>query len=291
MEIAFRFLLRPLFLRLLASNPRSGDPKARKATATQMLPRAVCFVHNVLQVPLALRVLRDPFFKNDVMFSATPFSRLVMLVSAGYFFYDTLECVWRYEHEGPEFLLHGVMCFVTYSQLYRSGQMHWLGCGFLMWELSTPFMHARWFLYKIGRDKSVIYPLNALAGMLVFFLCRNCFGPWLSWQFLKQSSAALVTAKGQRELWMPAIWFFRSAVVILNGLNAYWFSKMAKLLLEAVRGGGGSEDAKKTDGDGGKRAAAGGGGKRSVSVSAAASSAAAPTPPRRGSSRMLAGQA
>lgn len=288
MEIAFRFALRPLFLRLLASNPRAGDLKKRKAAATQMLPRAVCFVHNVLQVPLAYRILTDPAFRADAMFYATPFSRLVMLISAGYFLYDTLECLWRFEHEGAEFLLHGVMCFVTYSQLYRSAQMNWLGAGFLMWELSTPFMHARWFLYKIGRDKSAIYPLNALMGMLVFFLCRNCFGPWLSWQFLKQSSAALATSRGRRELWMPAIWFFRSAVVILNGLNAFWFSKMAKMLVEAVRGGGaggaeGEEDGKKTDGDG-KRATR----RAAVQMSA---SAAAPTPPRRGSSRMLAGQA
>jgi hypothetical protein len=289
MEVAFRFLLRPLFMRLLASNPKAGDPRKRKRTATQMLPRAVCFVHNVLQVPLAFQILRSAAFRADPMFFATDFSRLVMLISAGYFAYDTLECIWRFEHEGPEFLLHGVMCFVTYAQLYRSGQMNWLGAGFLMWELSTPFMHARWFLYKIGKDKSAIYPLNALAGMLIFFLCRNCFGPWLSWEFLKQSSRALATARGRRELWMPAIWFFRSAVVILNGLNAFWFSKMFKMLLEAVRGAGAKAEAgkgKKSDGD--KAAAGGKGGKAAISVSA---SVAAATPPRRGSSRMLAGQA
>jgi hypothetical protein len=289
MEVAFRFLLRPLFMSLLASNPRAGDPRKRKRTATQMLPRAVCFVHNVLQVPLALRILRDPRFAGDALFFSTPFSRAVMLVSAGYFLYDTLECIWRFEHEGPEFLLHGVMCFVTYAQLYTSRQMNWLGAGFLLWELSTPFMHARWFLYKIGRDKSAIYPLNALTGMLVFFLCRNCFGPWLSWQFLRQSSAALVTARGERELWMPSIWFFRVAVVVLNGLNAYWFSKMVKMLAEALGGGGGGGGGggKKAD-DGGEKQARGGGAKKQVELSAAAHSSVGP---KRRSSRMLAGQA
>lgn len=161
-----------------------------------------------------------------------------------------------------------------------------------MWELSTPFMHARWFLYKIGRDKGALYPANALLGMLIFFLCRNCFGPWLSFAFLKQSSAALATARGRRELWMPAIWFFRSAVVILNGLNAFWFSKMFKMLMEAVKGGGSDAagKAKKSDGDGGKAAAANSGkGGKAATVSVSASSIA--TPPRRGSSRMLAGQA
>jgi hypothetical protein len=288
MEVAFRFLLRPLFLSLLASNPKAGDLAHRKRTATQMLPRAVCFCHNVLQVPLALSILLDPRFARDALFFSTPFSRLVMLVSAGYFLYDTLECLWRFDHEGPEFLLHGVMCFVTYAQLYRSRQMNWLGAGFLLWELSTPFMHLRWFLYKIGRDKSVLYPLNALAGMLVFFLCRNCFGPWLSWQFLRQSSAALATARGRRELWMPAIYFFRSAVVILNGLNAYWFSKMVRMLIEVVNGGGGGdgEEGKKGKGEKSANGTARGGARK---AGAAASTNA--TPPRRRSSRMLAGQA
>lgn len=154
-----------------------------------------------------------------------------------------------------------------------------------MWELSTPFMHARWFLYKIGKDKTALYPANALLGMLIFFLCRNCFGPWLSFAFLKQSDAALRTARGKKELWMPAIWFFRSAVVILNGLNAYWFSKMFKMLMEAVKGAGAKAEAgkgKKSDGDAAKAAA--GKGAKAVSLSASAAGG-------RGSSRMLAGQA
>jgi hypothetical protein len=163
-----------------------------------------------------------------------------------------------------------------------------------MWELSTPFMHARWFLYKIGRDKTPLYPANALLGMLIFFLCRNCFGPWLSYAFLKQSAAALQTARGRRELWMPAIWFFRSAVVILNGLNAFWFSKMFKMLLEAVNGAGGKAEAgrakKGGGGDGKPAAAAAMGGKGGAGTVRVTASAAA-TPPRRGSSRMLAGQA
>jgi hypothetical protein len=294
MEVSFRFLLRPYFMALLAQNPKAGGARERKAAATQMLPRAVCFVHNVVQIALALAVLADPAFRADVMFRASPLSRLVMLVSAGYFFYDALECVWRYEHEGPEFLLHGVMCFLTYAQLYRSGQMHWLGAGFLMWELSTPFMHARWFLYKIGRDKSAAYPAVALAGMAVFFLCRICFGPWLSWRYLAESSAALATPRGRRELWMPAIWYFRLNVVVLNSLNAFWFSKMVKMLAHAMQSGGGEEkkeggggSKKKTDGGKAAAAAARPGGRRAVDVTASA----APTPTRRGSSRALAGQA
>jgi hypothetical protein len=51
LELLSFLLLRPYFLRLLDGNPKlAGDNKGKAATATQMGPRVVCFVHNVLQV-------------------------------------------------------------------------------------------------------------------------------------------------------------------------------------------------------------------------------------------------
>jgi TLC domain len=47
------------------------------------------------------------------------------------------------------------------------------GAGFLLWELSTPFMHLRWVLYKLGKENSSIYTLNALAGGARWFLQGN----------------------------------------------------------------------------------------------------------------------
>jgi hypothetical protein len=98
----------------------------------------------------------------------------------GYFAYDTAECLLRFEHEGPEFLLHGVFCFVVFTSLTHLRLMHWYGAGFLMWELSTPFMHLRWVLYKMAKDKGALYAANGAAGMLTFFLCRVVWGPVIS---------------------------------------------------------------------------------------------------------------
>jgi hypothetical protein len=75
-----------MFLGMLAANPRL-DAKKRAAAATQMLPRLVCFIHNVVQVPAALAVLASPAFYAypDRMAAATAYSTLVMAVSAGAF--------------------------------------------------------------------------------------------------------------------------------------------------------------------------------------------------------------
>lgn len=108
------------------------------------------------------------------------------------------------------------------------------GAGYLLWELSTPFMHLRWVLYKIGKANTALYKYNALAGILIFFLCRVVWGNGLSLWFWVDSFRALKTPQGA-DLSMPSIWFYRLCTVVLNGLNAWWFSKMVKLLLAAVR--------------------------------------------------------
>lgn len=104
-----------------------------------------------------------------------------------------------------------------------------------MWELSTPFMHFRWFLFKIGKDHTQLYKVNGVLGIFIFFLCRNIWGPILSYKFWVDSFAALATPQGVSALPMSMIWFFRVCTVMMNCLNAYWFSKMFKILLEAVR--------------------------------------------------------
>jgi TLC domain len=47
---------------------------------------------------------------------------------------------------------------------------------FLLWELSTPFVHGRWFLYVYGLKDSLLYVVNGLLMMAVFFASRNVFG-------------------------------------------------------------------------------------------------------------------
>jgi hypothetical protein len=51
LELISYVLIRPYFLLLLENNPKlAGDKRRKGETATQMLPRVVCFLHNVLQV-------------------------------------------------------------------------------------------------------------------------------------------------------------------------------------------------------------------------------------------------
>jgi hypothetical protein len=105
-------------------------------------------------------------------------------------------------------------------------------------------MHFRWFLYKIGKDSTKLYAYNALAGMAVFFLCRIIWGNALSILFWVDSVRVLATPAGAA-LPMAAIWVYRLSTLVMNGLNAWWFSKMVKILLETVRGSSSSRSRSK----------------------------------------------
>ncbi len=50
------------------------------------------------------------------------------------------------------------------------------GALFMLWELSTPFVFARWLLHALGRHESRLYIANGVAMIVVFFLCRNLLG-------------------------------------------------------------------------------------------------------------------
>lgn len=51
-ELISYLLIRPYFIRLMERNPRlAGQTKKQDRTATLALPRVVCFVHNIIQVP------------------------------------------------------------------------------------------------------------------------------------------------------------------------------------------------------------------------------------------------
>jgi hypothetical protein len=108
------------------------------------------------------------------------------------------------------------------------------GAGFLLWELSTPMLHLRWVLYKIGQGGSKLYTYNALAGMATFFLCRIVWGNMLSLLYWWASFAALATQRGRDELPVASVWFYCVCTVVMNGLNAWWFSKMVAIARESL---------------------------------------------------------
>lgn len=67
LELIAYIIIRPLFIQLLDNNPKlKGNVKKQARTAVQMLPRVVCFIHNLIQVLLLSREQCGASFTTDI---------------------------------------------------------------------------------------------------------------------------------------------------------------------------------------------------------------------------------
>jgi hypothetical protein len=105
------------------------------------------------------------------------------------------------------------------------------GAGFLLWELSTPFLHFRWLLIQIGQGSSPIFDLVQKAGFVVFFLCRIVWGYYLTGAFYLVSWRALRDPDLSERLPLLLVNVWRALSVVLNGLNTMWFTSMVQIAL------------------------------------------------------------
>lgn len=130
-----------------------------------------------LQFPFALSVILDPELKADKMYATNAHSSSMVVYAAGYFLYDILLCLLRFNENGPSFLVHAIGCSLAFWYPMFTRHLHYFGACFLMWEISTPFLYFRWFLLKTNRGEKPIMALANNAFALAFLGCRVIFGP------------------------------------------------------------------------------------------------------------------
>lgn len=201
-----------------------------KRLHTQLLGQAVGFIHNMIQVPLAFAVAMDPKMRSNRMHGVSLTAEVMMVVSSGFFLWDVVFCSFHVEEEGVLFLVHAVACFLTYSYSTVYKFIHFYGAAYLLWECSTPFVHFRWLLSKAGCEGTKLYTWNALCLMLSFFMARIVWGAVLTYMFLQD--IWVLEGSGNS----PGVKvLFTCALVTLNGLNWFWFSKMLTKGISLVR--------------------------------------------------------
>ena len=125
---------------------------------------------------MAIAALFQPALNNDRMHGVTPYARWLSLISAGYFITDVCIVAKHFKEHGVEPLCHALICitFFGFSALKR--RMQYFVPRVLMFECSTPFVHARWLLHALGKSKTRAYKRNGLAMIGAFFVFRVCYG-------------------------------------------------------------------------------------------------------------------
>jgi hypothetical protein len=212
----------------------SPTPQKLRQHVYQSNIRIIGLLHLAVQLPLALAVVLDPAMQRDRLYSTSRRSALMLCISAGYFLHDLYHCLTVFSEWGVPYLLHATLCCSLYSYGAITGCLHYFGAEFLLWEASTPCVYIRWVLYKLKKTDSTAYVVNGIAMLLTFFLTRNVFGLAMSVDFFRVSSKELrhPTYGG---ISPSLLWGYRIANVLLNGLNAFWVSKMASGAAKLLR--------------------------------------------------------
>ncbi|XP_066280297.1 TLC domain-containing protein 4-B-like [Branchiostoma lanceolatum] len=158
---------------------------------------------------------------DQIWYESPPFRYTVCIVM-GYAKADTLLMVLNTCLQDRIMITHHV---VMYTAAYAGSVIPVLPYYGNLWplmELSSPFVHLRLILYRLGQERSRLYMLNGILMLVTFFTCR--VAPIPLWFQLAEPMAT-----GQLHEIGPLLLF---AVTILNptiyGMNLYWFTKMCK---------------------------------------------------------------
>jgi len=152
-------------------NPRLTGVEARGAWYG-LTTRIIANIHHAVVLPLVIVTLLPPALGGPMFspggwpdvaspapdalnpfwtrpFTATsPFVRSITLVTCGQFLWDLWCAVRDAPREGTLYILHGLMALGLYSGACLNDGWHTWAAGYLLWELSTPWVHLRWAMGK-----------------------------------------------------------------------------------------------------------------------------------------------
>ncbi|PWN24578.1 hypothetical protein BDZ90DRAFT_247354 [Jaminaea rosea] len=210
-------------------------------TRTQWHVHFVALAHAVIIVPLAaaqwyevregggLKGSSHPLAQNRT-YGYTKEAGNVYAVTLGYFIWDLVVSAL---FDGPAFIAHGAVAMMAFTFVYHPIFMY-DGFGFLLWELSTPFLNIHWFMDKCGLTGSSYQLINAFFLLSSYIVARLTFGVYNSYSWFQHVNFP-------QHPHVPAIplglkVFYSVGNVVLNTLNFVWFRAMIAAVLKRFDG-------------------------------------------------------
>lgn len=89
-----------------------------------------------VKVILSLAVVMDNNMWEDPFHKQTSMTQFIVVVSAGFFFWDVIVCSLEPFRDGAAFVLHGLLCFIVYGFMVISGRLHTYGESTVLHKLS-----------------------------------------------------------------------------------------------------------------------------------------------------------
>lgn len=223
-------------------NNNSINNKKQYTLALLTGEKITSLLHNVITLYFASMVLYDNAFWVDTysrINHVSDSSYMVGYVSGGYFLYELIISMVRFKTSKKIYILHGLIGIIVYCVNTNNANGHFYNSMFIMFEISNPFVHFRWFLknhynfYNVG-DINLINNLKHINDaflMLTFFCVRILWGSYCTCFLLydlKYAHSYLGIMSG------TDIIIHLLPVMAINILNCYWFRLMVLKLISYI---------------------------------------------------------
>ena len=101
------------------------------------------------------------------------------MICLGYFLFDFGWCVWYYDSESASMLVHHILSIGMLLMALCFGVSGTeVGATIFGSELSNPMLQLRYFMRESGLKGTLLYEINDLLFILMFFFCRACIGSY-----------------------------------------------------------------------------------------------------------------
>ncbi|UZJ55206.1 hypothetical protein CBS101457_004526 [Exobasidium rhododendri] len=192
----------------------------------------VALVHAVIITPLTARIWWNVYQQGgmggthilgkDRLYGFDQEAGSVYAIALGYFIWDAVVSAM---YDGPAFVAHGLVAMTAFIFVYHPIFMY-DGLGFLLWELSTPFLNIHWFLDKLGKTGSKMQLVNAVFLLSTYVLARLTFGVYNSLSFM--SFVYFPSKPHYPPIPTHIKIFYTVGNLTLNTLNFIWFKAMIR---------------------------------------------------------------
>lgn len=189
-----------------------------------MAVSVVGFTHGVVSSAFALySIFVDlPVIDSNLTLSS-PVATFGLQLSLGYFVWD-LFVTTRYGY-GIPFLFHAVLGLVA-AGIGGSGIVtNWM-VRFMLYELSTPFLHMRQHFIRQKNTTSMAFSVIDWCFRLTFFGARLVFGTYMTYMTFTTVLPAAYKATNESEGTRWAVVVICCISGLLYGLNFFWIFKM-----------------------------------------------------------------
>lgn len=212
--------------RLFPKAFNKGKPRMRLNFAHQL----VSFIHAIVASGFSLYNMwwAHPPANLVTGYSSTLGAQCALTV--GYFLWDLFSTAANVDYYGPAFMLHAIIGFFPFLVALSPVLIGFVP-GFLMFEVSSVFLHTHWFIEKFSIGGKKLLLCNDALLLVSFFACRILFGWTLIINVIKATSQNR-SALGR--YFFPFLCFTLASSMTLNH---FWFYRLFKATIRLIKGG------------------------------------------------------